>query len=84
MGVLDKLLGKRCGICHKRLDFGAKAGMSVGSGAGGFEALMSARQSQMMRRAYKCKSCGRLVCYGCGRNGRCPKCGKKRFELATE
>ena len=84
MRMLDKLLGKRCVVCHKKLEFGGKAGMSVGSGAGGFEALMSARQSKMMRCAYRCSECGSLICYSCARTSRCPKCDKNRFELAAQ
>jgi hypothetical protein len=80
MGMLDRLLGKKCEVCHQKLEFGGKVGLTVGSGVGGFEALLS----KQLRCAYRCSNCGSLMCYSCARTNRCPKCGKNRFELAIQ
>jgi predicted RNA-binding Zn-ribbon protein involved in translation (DUF1610 family) len=80
MALMDKLIGKRCAICHSKLDFGDKKGsaMGIGSGVKGFEAMIS----RMGHAAYKCRNCGVLICYTCAGKSKCPKCGKNVFDRA--
>jgi len=80
MGLMDKVFGKRCAICHTKLEFGSKKGssMGIGSGVKGFEAMIS----KMSHVAYKCRECGVVVCATCARKNKCPKCGKNVFDRA--
>jgi len=70
----------KCGICRQELNFGRGGGLVIGSGAKGFEALLS----MGARSTYRCRNCGTLICHSCARTNHCPKCGRNVFDRAIE